>query len=52
MIIAVHHVTAHYNLETHNVVVKMSGSPKVLKVGAMFLSRYMYVSCNVWCDLS
>jgi hypothetical protein len=48
MIIAVHCVTAHYNLETHNVIVKMSGSPKVLKVGVVFLSRYeMYASCNV-----
>jgi len=32
MIIAVLHVTAQYNLETHNVIVKMSGSLKVLKV--------------------
>jgi hypothetical protein len=48
MIIAVLHVTAHYNLETRNVIVKMSGSPKVLKVGAVFWSRYeVYASSNV-----
>jgi len=47
MIIAVLHVTAHYNLETHDVIVEMSGSLMVLKVEAMFLSRYeVYASRN------
>jgi len=48
MIIAALHVTTHYNLETHNIIVKISGSPKVLKEGVMFLSMYeVYTSRNI-----
>ena len=64
MIIAALHVTTHYNLETRIVIVKMSGSPKVLKERVMFLSTYeVYASHSVgvillnnlkvkyhWCD--
>jgi len=48
MIIAALHVTTHHNLETHNVIVKMSGSLKVLKEGVMFLSTYeVYAGHNI-----